>query len=344
MERSGLNVLIRAALARLLVSLTGFLVRMTEQIRPVDVEAETRSEDSTAVPNGWPEDWARRIRQAGPVSWFSFRSNGPGKKTGTPESDVTPSEMEASGTNGEPQVSEPSVERSRETAGDETTIPDRRSDLEPPRPEPVSVRRVFDQAARLWVEETVTTQPETRQTFRLESPFPEKASGSETTGEETGNRPETPHVFQTVSRDDAAPAFRPVPVKHQTLFFRDIPVDRPALVTPDHPVEAGFSPVQFPGLDLDRPRDVPIGSGTGQGTYSGSFETGQEQPLKTLPPLLPEEPKARDERETPRPWPALEAFDLVREHPKTMAGSTASERQIRLEHEQKGQLWSVSRF
>lgn len=342
----GLNVLIRAALARLLVSLAGFLVRMTEQIRPVDVETETRAEDSPATPNGWPEDWARRIRQAGPVTWFRFSSKGPRTRIPSADPETEPTGIKDVPKDEAPRVSMETIGNSKDPGVPETAVRQDRMDVTPDRPEPSNVRRIFDRDTRRWVPAPAPAPVRPgapgswpsilirrHDVFNRDDPGP-----SEKHPATRSSKPADPLKVNSETTDPTIPGTQEpavTPGKRCDLPDRAVtPV--PELFSRQDRVEPLFPDfIEPPGPSLSGTEDLPP---------ARTREPVTPDMFQSQLPSVPDDSLSRSIPDVSRPWPELDAVDFSREPRNNNGGSAETKRRLRLELEQKGHLWSVSRF
>jgi hypothetical protein len=375
-ERSKVRTLIRTGLVRVLLSLSGFLVRVTGLINSEKNSGQTADDESmNENPDSWPEAWTQRIKSAKHVTWFNFKAqrNAPLQRQRTLKnealSDKAP--MAENRVNQDMDVSMPIHKpHSGARSAPVETIP------------PIS--RVFDPRTRLWIYESsgertsaepesfptdsgvpLTGQPGSEKagiTVPALAPFPFQNMESEKPLPEQGvNRIEPlapssfdpPGKFREEGPDSdvhingnlpALDRFRSSPIqttprsevrftetiRNETKSSAMAGQERPTENVPSYPRWTEIGTFDDPAVRSNK-------------TEFSSFSSHTDMPVKEQGPS----PEGFKEEMAPalnRPWPELEEFEFPRDLKEAEHRGDNHDRLLRLKLEQKGSLWSVSRF
>lgn len=372
-ERSKVRTLIRTGLVRVLLSLSGFLVRVTGLINSEKNSGQAADDDESMneSSDSWPEAWTQRIKSAKHVSWFSFKaqSNAPFQRQRTLKPDKAP--MEENRVSQDTDVSMPihKPHSGSKSAPEEAILP---------------ISRVFDPRTRLWIYESsgertsagpepyppdggvpLTGQPESGKTGITApnlAPFPFQNMESERPLPEQGpNRLEPleassfnpPGKFREEGPDSdvhtnenlpVLDRFRPSPIqtmprsearfsettRNETKASAMAGQERPTENVPSYPRWAEIGSFDDPAISSNK-------------TEFSSFSSHANMPAKEQGPS-PEGIKDEMAPALNRPWPELEEFEFPRDLKETEHRGDNQDRLLRLKLEQKGSLWSVSRF
>lgn len=377
MERSKVRTLIRTGLVRVLLSLSGFLVRVTGLINAEKNSGQTADDDESISdsPDSWPDAWTKRIKSAKHVTWFSFKAkrNVPFQSPRTLKNVAHQEDGSAADL------------RDRRDSDVSSIVHTPSSGYKSVRPEDnTPSSRVFDPRTRLWIYESsgerTSSEPES---FPTDGGVPLTGQpGSEKAGITTQNlvlfpfqnmESERPLPEPGVTRiEPLAPSSFDSPGKSReerpdsdVLINGNLPeLDRfrPSPIQTIPRSEARFSDTtrnetkatSMPGQERSienvpsYPRWTEIGSfddpavSTNKTEFS-SFSSHADMPVKEQGPS----PEGFTEEMAPalnRPWPELEEFEFPRDLKETEHRGDNQNRLLRLKLEQKGSLWSVSRF
>lgn len=358
-ERSKVRTLIRTGLVRVLLSLSGFLVRVTGLINSEKNSGQTADDESmNENSDSWPEAWTQRIKSAKHVSWFSFKAqrNAPFHRQRTLKPDKDP--MVENRVSQDTDVSMP-IHKPHSGA---------KSALEEAIP-PIS--RVFDPRTRLWIYESSGEQTSAGpEPFPPEGGFPLTGQlGSEKAGITVPGL--APFPFHNMEPERPLPE----PRVNRNESQASLAIDPTGKSQEEGPDSNGHMNGSLPALD--RFSSPPIQVTTRDETKSSSM-AGHERPTENVPsyprwtgigplddtaarsnktvfssyadmPVREQGPSLegmKDEMDPAlnRPWPELEEFEFPRDLKQTEHRGDNHDRLLRLKLEQKGSLWSVSRF
>jgi hypothetical protein len=362
---------------RVLLSLSGFLVRVSGLINSEKNSGQTADDDESMneIPDSWPEAWTQRIKSAKHVSWFSFKAqrNAPFQRQRTLKNEAL-SDKAPMAENRVSQDTDVSMPIHKPHSGAKSAI----EEAMPP------ISRVFDPRTRLWIYESSGE----RTSARLE-PFPSDGGVPLTGQPESGKTKITtpnlaPFPFQNMESE------RPLP---EQGVNRIQPVDPSSFDSPGKFREEGpdsdvHTNENLPELDRFRPapiQTIPRSeawfSETTRNETKASAMAGQERPTENVPSYprwteigsfddpavrsnknefssfssqtdMPAKeqcpsPEGFKEEMAPalnRPWPELEEFEFPMDLKENEHRGDNHDRLLRLKLEQKGSLWSVSRF
>lgn len=376
-ERSKVRTLIRTGLVRVLLSLSGFLVRVTGLINSEKNSGQTADDDESMneSPDSWPEAWTQRIKSAKHVSWFSFKAqrNVPLQRQRTLKNEAL-SDKAPMAENRVSQDTDVSMPIHKPHSG--------------AKPAPVVtiplISRVFDPRTRLWIYESSGEQTSARP-----EPFPTTDSGFPLTGHSGSGKTGitapnlAPFPFQNMESERPLPeqgpnrlepleasSFEPPGIReegpdsdvHTNENLPELDRFRPSPIQTKPRSEARFSETTrnetkaFDMAGQERPTEnVPsyprwteIGSFDGPAVRSNKNEFSSFSPHSDMPAKEqgPSTEGIKDEMAPAlnRPWPELEEFEFPRDLKENEHRGDNHDRLLRLKLEQKGSLWSVSRF
>lgn len=376
-ERFKVRTLIRTGLVRVLLSLSGFLVRVTGLINAEKNSGQTADDDESMneSPDSWPEAWTQRIKSAKHVSWFNFKAqrNAPLQRHRTLKNEAL-SDKAPMAENRVSQDTDVSMPIHKPHSGARSapveTIP------------PIS--RVFDPRTRLWIYESSGEQ-----TSAVPEPF-HTDGGVPLTGQTESEKAGitapnlAPFPFQNMESEKPLPeqGVNRIESLHPSSFdppgkYREEGPDSDVRMNGNLPALDRFSPspiqttsrseVWFPETTRDKtkasvipgqerptenvpsyPRWAEIGSFDDPAVRSNktefsSFSSHADMPAKEQGPST----EGFKEDMTPalnRPWPELEEFEFPMVRKGTEHRDDNQDRRLRLKLEQKGSLWRVSRF
>jgi len=372
-ERSKVRTLIRTGLVRVLLSLSGFLVRVTNLINLEQMADD--DEGTSEIPDSWPEAWTQRIKNAKHVSWFSFKAqrNAPSQRQRTLKNEAL-SDKAPMAENRYRQVTDVSMPVQKPRSGVRSAPVETIS----------TTSRVFDPRTRLWIYESsgeqtsaglelfptdggvlLTGQPGSGkaritvpdlapfpfQNMESERPLPEQGVNSIEPPEsssfdppgkirEEGPDPDV-HTNGNLSPLDR---FSPSPIQtkpHSEVRFFE--------TTRNETKSSAMAGQERPTENVPSyPRWTEIGSFDDPAVRSNknefsSFSSHADMPAKEQGPT-PEGFKEEMALALNRPWPELEEFEFPRDLKENEHRGDNQDRLLRLKLEQKGSLWSVSRF
>jgi hypothetical protein len=377
-ERYKLNHAIRTGLSRLLLTLAGFLVRVTGLIEPQEARGDEHPDGAASADetDGWPEAWAARVKNAKQVTWFSFKA-GNRVPMNRAVSQETRSSMDHAKTNENVNRETPpiAVKDTPQTGKPERPVPgmpvateqNQEKTVSTPLRPPVteSGPRVFDPKTRQWVPISMSVPSVEKRAFEQGTSFSEIAPQVITPQAIDRTTPsmdlrETSHGRKNSGHSDAStlwtaaasqpgiPEFPRVstdagPVHHGEFEVQGgIPQPDNSGICPWPSLDPGFpeKPAEHVNGNTMSGHDLSPESHGPNETYE--YKESRKYP-RSQPPVFVQAPQSPDVPDLPCPWPELDPFDLPGTPEKTdRRGDTG--RSLRLKLEQKGSLWSVSRF
>lgn len=370
-ERSKVSDIIRTGLVRVLLTLSGFLVRVTGLINRINHTQTADDDGMYKSHDSWPAEWTQRIKNAKHVTWFSFKAkrNVPvqGQKTmknAARKDGVSPVDLLDSRDTDDSS-------RAREPHSGARSVSIENS---PP------ALKVFDPRTRLWVYES---SGESSAAGSERAPMGDglPTTGRSHTGKAEANPGFMPFPFHNV--ESSKPLPEPVVSPFESLEPKSFDLPRKtqeADINLDTHLNGHLQePNWFESSPIQKtPRSEARYSETTRNETKASILSSQEQATGNVPPyprwaeigafdnssvpfpkpsttssgntMIKEQGQSPNGfNEDPattlnRPWPELEEFVFPEDRTISTNRGDSQRRLLQLKHEQKGSLWSVSRF